>query len=283
VTSYHVSVTESLKTYLGLPHNAETLKLYRNKHDGTFEDVTQKVGLDKVFMPMGANFGDINNDGFLDIYLGMGNPSYTALVPHTLLLNKEGKSFVDITASSGTGELHKGHSISFADLDRSGNEAIIAEIGGAVPGDAHTLRVFKNPGNSNDWINVHLVGVKSNRSGVGAQVKLTVTDDGQTQRSIFRTVGETGSFGSNPMELHIGLGHDAHIVAIDVWWPATNTRQHFMGVDKNQYIEIKEFSKEFSKLSRPGFQLGALSATAVRRSDNRPQAVSSSSTLPLSR
>jgi tetratricopeptide (TPR) repeat protein len=257
VTSYHVSVAESMKTYLGLPHNAETLKLYRNKHDGTFEDVTEKVGLDKVFMPMGSGFGDIRNDGFLSIYLGNGNPSYTALVPHTLLLNKDGKQFVDITASSGTGELHKGHAITFADLDRSGNVAIVAEIGGAVPGDAHTLRVFKNPGNNNDWINVHLVGVKSNRSGVGAQIKITVTDDGQAPRSIYRTVGETSSFGSQPMEQHIGLGHNAHIVAIDVWWPATNTRQHFTNVAKNQYIEIKEFASEVSKLDRPSFSLGA--------------------------
>jgi hypothetical protein len=262
VASYVVSDTEALKTYLELPHKAETLKLYRNKHDGTFEDVTAKVGLDKVFMAMGSSFGDVHNDGFLDIYLGMGNPSYTALLPHTLLLNKDGKSFVDITASSGTGELHKGHGIAFADLDRSGNEAIIAEIGGAVPGDAHTLRVFKNPGNNNDWINVHFVGMKSNRSGVGAQIKVTVQDDGQQPRSIYRTVGETSSFGSNPLEQHIGLGHRARIVAIDVWWPATNTRQHFINVEKNQYIEIKEFAKEVSKLKRPAFSLG-LSTTAV--------------------
>jgi tetratricopeptide (TPR) repeat protein len=268
VTSYHVSVSESMKTYLGLPHNAETLKLYRNKHDGTFEDVTEKVGLDKVFMPMGTGFGDIQNDGFLSIYLGSGNPSYTALIPHALLLNKNGTSFVDITASSGTGELHKGHAISFADLDRSGNVAIVAEVGGAVPSDAHTLRVFKNPGNDNDWINVHLTGVKSNRSGVGAQIKVTVTDDGQAPRSIYRTGGETSSFGSNPLEQHIGLGHAAHIVAIDVWWPATNTRQHFANVDKNQYIEIKEFSNEVNKLSRPSFQLGAPPAPTTKRSDS---------------
>jgi tetratricopeptide (TPR) repeat protein len=273
VTSYVVSVPESLKTYVGLPHNAETLKLYRNKHDGTFEDVTEKVGLDKVFMPMGSNFGDVHNDGFLDIYLGMGNPSYTALLPHTLLLNKEGKSFVDITASSGTGELHKGHGIAFADLDRSGNEAIVAETGGAVPGDAHTLRVFQNPGNDNDWINVHLVGVKSNRSGVGAQIKITVTDDGQAPRPIYRTVGETSSFGSNPLEQHIGLGHNAQIVAVDVWWPATNTRQHFTGVDKNQYIEIKEFANEVAKLNRPSFHLGGPATAAGKRPDNPPPAV----------
>jgi len=87
VNSYYVSDAESLKTYTGSAFNAETVKLYRNKHDGTFEDVTKKVGLDKVFMPMGSNFGDVDNDGFLDIYLGMGNTSYTATLPHTLLLN----------------------------------------------------------------------------------------------------------------------------------------------------------------------------------------------------
>ena len=263
VASYYMPMTESAKTYLGLPHNAETLKLYRNKHDGTFEDVTEKVGLDKVFMPMGANFGDVDNDGFLDIYLGMGNPSYSALFPHTLLRNKEGKEFVDITTSSGTGDLHKGHGIAFADLDRSGLESIVANYGGAVAGDAHPLRVFKNPGNTNDWINVHLVGVKSNRSGVGAQVHVTVTDDGQA-RSIYRTVGETSSFGGNPMELHIGLGHGAVIQAIDVYWPTTNTRQHFTGIEKNRYIEIKEFATAVTKLERPRLPLGGAVKAAAK-------------------
>ncbi len=160
VDSYLTAVDESVKTYLGQPHNAETLKLYRNKHDGTFEDVSVQVGLDKVFMPMGANFGDLDNDGFLDIYLGVGQPSFTSVLPHVLLRNKEGKSFVDITESSGTGELHKGHAIVFADLSRRGSEDIIAEIGGAVPADKHALRVFENPGNTNDWLNVRLVGGK---------------------------------------------------------------------------------------------------------------------------
>jgi len=81
VDSYLMVPEETVRTYVGMPHNAETLKLYRNKHDGTFEDVTEKVGLDKVYMPMGGNFGDLTNDGFLDVYLGSGNPNFTALVP----------------------------------------------------------------------------------------------------------------------------------------------------------------------------------------------------------
>lgn len=80
VTSYYSgSVDENIRTYLGLPHNAITLMLYKNMRDGTFRDVTREVSLDKVFMPMGANFGDVDNDGFLDIYLGTGNPSYGSL------------------------------------------------------------------------------------------------------------------------------------------------------------------------------------------------------------
>src|SRR6185503_14963877 len=75
-TSYFMSVDETARTYLNLPHNATSLKLYRNLGNGTFKDVTREVGLEKVYMPMGANFGDIDNDGFLDIYLGMGTPSF---------------------------------------------------------------------------------------------------------------------------------------------------------------------------------------------------------------
>ena len=95
VTSYFLSIDETARTYLDLPHNATTLKLYRNLGNGKFKDVSNEVGLDKVYMPMGANFGDIDNDGFLDIFLGTGNPSYASLKPSVLLHNKDGKQFVE--------------------------------------------------------------------------------------------------------------------------------------------------------------------------------------------
>ncbi len=89
---YFTSVEEVMRSYLGLPRFTETLKLYRNLHNGAFEDVTAKVGLDKVFMPMGANFGDVDNDGYLDIYLGMGTPSFASLVPHVLCATKTARA-----------------------------------------------------------------------------------------------------------------------------------------------------------------------------------------------
>jgi tetratricopeptide (TPR) repeat protein len=258
VNSYYQSDDDVMRTYLGLPHNAETMKLYKNERNGTFKDVTAEVGLDKVFMPMGANFGDIDNDGFLDVYLGNGNPSYGSLIPHVLLRNHEGKYFVDVTSASGTGELHKGHGIAFADIDRRGYEDILAEIGGAVPGDRHAFRLFENPGNGNDWINVRLVGVKSNRAAIGAHIEVTVEGENRTRRSIYRTVGSGGSFGANPMEQHIGLGKSARILSLEVGWPASHTRQSFSGVEKNQFIEVREFAPDFSRLERKSFRLGGL-------------------------
>lgn len=252
VTSYYSgSVDENLRTYLGLPHNAATLKLYKNMRNGTFRDVTAEVGLDKVFLPMGANFGDVDNDGFLDIYLGTGNPSYGSLVPNVLLRNDEGKRFVDITASSGTGELHKGHGVAFADMSNNGQQDLLTVIGGATPGDEHVFRYFKNPGNANNWVTVKLVGVKSNRAGMGSRIKVTLENKGRGRRFIYRTVGSGGSFGASPLQQHIGLGPAARIVEIEIWWPASNTRQVFKNVRTDQVIEVKEFASEFTTLARP--------------------------------
>ncbi|HEY8670532.1 MAG TPA: CRTAC1 family protein, partial [Terriglobales bacterium] len=256
VTSYYMSPEEILRSQLGVPHNVETLKLYHNEGNGTFRDVTAEAGLDHVYDPMGSNFGDIDNDGFLDFYLGTGTPPYGDILPNVLFHNQGGKKFVDVTASSGTGELHKGHGVAFADFQNDGQEDIVAEIGGAVPGDRHAIRLFENPGNGNDWITVRLVGVKSNRVAIGARIKVTVENESHERRSIYRTVGSGGSFGASPLQQHIGLGKNAKIVSLETWWPASDTRQIFRDVGNNQFIEIKEFANSYTQLERTRVRLG---------------------------
>jgi hypothetical protein len=257
VSSYFLSIEENARTYMRLPFNAKTQRLYRNLGNGRFEDVTDRAGMAKVFMPMGSNFGDIDNDGFLDIYLGTGSPSYGALTPSVLLRNKDGKMFVDVTASSGTGEMHKGHGVAFADLDNDGDEEIVFKVGGATPGDAHAFRLFENPGHGNDWLRVNLVGVKTNRAGIGARIRVTVENGRGGKRSIYRTVNSGGSFGASPLQQHIGLGESARIVDLEVFWPVSNTRQHFANVAKNQVIEIRELDDRVAPLSRTPAPLGA--------------------------
>ena len=249
----------SVRSYLSLPPNADDAEaLQESRSNGAFRDVTADVGLDRVFMPLGANFGDIDTDGYLDIYLGgnTGNPSYASLLPNVLLHNKEGKFFTDVTASSGTGELHKGHGVAFADIDNDGDEDLLTEIGGAVLGDSHAFRLFENPGNGNDWISLHLVGVKTNRAAIGARIKVTVQDQGQPPRFIFRTVGSGGSFGASPLTQHIGLGKAARILDLEITWPVSKTGQHFSNVAADQFLEIKEFAKDYEKLERRAFRLG---------------------------
>ncbi len=254
--SYFLSLEETARSYLGLPLNAGTMKLYRNAGNGRFLDVTEAAGLKKSLMPMGANFGDIDNDGFLDIYLGTGSPSYVSLVPSMLLRNRGGKSFVDVTVSSGTGEMHKGHGVAFADLDNDGDEEIVFKVGGATPGDAHAFRLFENPGHGNDWLGVRLVGVRSNRAAIGARIKVTVEEAGGTRRSIYRTVTSGGSFGASPFEQHIGLAKASRVTELEIRWPASGTRQTFSSVPKNEVIEIREMTDRYTRVNRQPLPLG---------------------------
>jgi hypothetical protein len=264
VTSYYLSVEESMRSYLELPPKADTLKLYRNLGNGTFRDVTAEVGLNRVFMPMGCNFGDVDNDGFLDFYLGNGNPSFASVLPSVLFHNRDGKSFVDITASSGTGSVGKGHGVAFADIDNDGDEDLFVVMGGAVRGDRYRARLFENPGHGNDWISLKLVGEKTNRAAIGARIKLTVENGGKS-RFIYRTVGSGGSFGASPLLQHVGLGRSARIENLEIWWPASNTRQNFSNVGTNQFLEIRESAKSPTRLERRPFRLGAAKRSAAVR------------------
>ena len=137
-----------------------------------FEDVTKEAGLDMVFATMGSNFGDFDNDGFLDMYLGTGDPNLATLVPNRMFKNIDGRRFAEITASSDTGNLQKGHGVACGDWDRDGNVDIFIQMGGAVNGDKYHNILFQNPGHENHWLTVKLVGKKTNRAAIGARIKV---------------------------------------------------------------------------------------------------------------
>ena len=154
---------------------------------------------------MGCNFGDIDNDGFLDIYLGTGGMCYEYLVPNLMFKNVDGRRFEDVTSSSGTGHLQKGHGVSFADWDGDGDLDFFCELGGAVPGDKSYNLLFQNPGHGRHWLKVKLVGTATNRAALGAKIKVELKSLDGSSRSIHRTIGNNSSFGGNSLVESIGL------------------------------------------------------------------------------
>ncbi|MBS1933114.1 MAG: CRTAC1 family protein, partial [Bacteroidetes bacterium] len=188
----------------------------------------------------GSNFGDIDNDGWLDMYLATGNPDLKSLVPNRLFKNIDGKKFVDVTSSARVGNLQKGHGVSFADVDNDGDQDIFTETGGPFKGDAYYNAFYVNPGqNSNNWISLQLEGVHSNRAAVGARLELHITENGM-QRIIYKDVNAGGSFGDSPFRQEIGIGKATIIDELKIKWPGSNTVQVFKNVEPRRFIKIKE-------------------------------------------
>lgn len=209
--------------YLRRPQAGQRTKLYRNNGDGTFADVSRETGLNPLLLGMGCNFGDLDNDGWLDLYVGTGNPDLGMLIPNRMFRNDGGQRFQDVTTGGGFGQLQKGHGIAFGDLNNDGAQDIYSVLGGAVEADHYPNQLFANPGHGNHWVKLKLEGVQSNRAAIGARLKIVVaTENGE--RAIYRTVGANASFGRSPFQLEVGLGSAQKIVSAEVFWPATGTR-----------------------------------------------------------
>lgn len=233
------NVGEIAADYLGLPHQGERPRLYHNRGDGTFQDVTGVMGLDHLLLAMGSNFADFDNDGWLDFYLGTGEPDLATLVPNRLFRNDAGRRFQDVTTVARVGHLQKGHGVVFADFDNDGDLDLYEVLGGAFSGDNYGNVLFENPGNLNAWVKIQLQGVRANRPGIGARLKLTLTGpDGE--RIVHRTVGTGGSFGSSPLRQEIGLGNATRIKELVIQWPGSGTRQVLRDLEPRKAYRICE-------------------------------------------
>ena len=246
-TSYDRTTGDIVKGLIGQPHTRQSSKLFRNVDGSRFEDVTQKVGLDQVFSTMGSNFGDLDNDGFIDLYLATGDPDLSTLIPNRMFKNVAGQRFAEITGSSGTGHLQKGHGVACGDWDRDGNIDLLVELGGAVPGDMFHTALFQNPGHpQHQWLTVKLVGKRTNRAAIGARLKIVMA--GKEPRTLYRTITSGSSFGANPLVQTIGLGAAERVASLEVTWPTSRSTQLFRDLPVNQAIEITEFATKPTSL-----------------------------------
>ena len=204
---------------------------------------------------MGANFGDIDNDGWLDLYLSTGNTQMQTLMPNRLLRNAGGRRFEDVTAAGGFGHLQKGHGIAFGDIDHDGDQDIYAVIGGSHSGDGFHNALFENPGNGNGWISLDLEGVQANRDAIGARLKL-ILDTPAGPRTLYRTVSSGGSFGSNTFRQEIGLADATAIRSLEIRWPGSRTPQIVGGLEPSRFYRIRQGDAGPVLLERRAFKLG---------------------------
>ncbi len=239
----HQHITHDITLeYLGEKHTAQTGALFRNIGDGTFKNVSDSTHLNKIMFSMGANFGDLDNDGWLDFYLGTGDMGYESVIPNRMFRNEKGLLFQDVTQAGGFGHLQKGHAISFGDLDNDGDQDIYAVMGGGYKGDFFYNALFENPyQEENSWITINLVGVQSNRFGIGSRLEITVDEEG-TDRKIYRDINSGGSFGASPLRAEIGLGKVDSIKEIKIIWAGSGTIQVLNNVACCQFITITENS-----------------------------------------
>ena len=239
VSGYGASAGDVAADYLGLPHSGVVPRLYRNQGDGTFEDATARAKLDTVLYTMGCNFGDLDNDGFVDFYVGTGDPSYLAIMPNRMFHNAGGEFFEDVTASGGFGHLQKGHGVAFGDIDHDGDQDIYEVMGGAYSGDIAHNALYENPGHGHHALRLVLRGVSTNRSAIGARIHVRVRAAGRL-RSIHAVVGTGGSFGSGPLRAEIGLGDAEAIEDVSVFWPRTGLTERFTGLALDRAYAIVE-------------------------------------------
>jgi hypothetical protein len=244
-STYEFSLTEMVRSMIGKPHLGETCRLFRNLQGKGFKAVSKEAGVDISTCPMGCNFADYDNDGYLDFYLGTGNPNYSALLPNLMFKNVDGKRFANITTSSGTGHLQKGHAVASGDWDRNGYVDLFHQLGGATPGDQFRSALFQNPCQGNHSLTVQLVGKKSNRAAFGARITATPAGEG---RSVHRHVTCGSSFGGNPLEQTIGLGKADKVAKLEIFWPTSGTRQVFTDVPAGQLIVITEGEENFRRI-----------------------------------
>lgn len=248
-------VTNFAKELAGAAYSGESDRIFRNLGQGRFQDVTAALGVEKTHLTMGANYGDLDNDGFSDFYVGTGSSYFSELVPNLMYKNQGGQSFVDVTTAGGFGNLQKGHGVAFGDLDNDGDQDVLIQLGGAFPADRYFPNLFLNPGFGNNWLTLRLRGVKSNRSAIGSRVHVRFTD-GERRRSVYKLVGSGGNFGSNSLQVELGIGKAEKVDLLEITWAGNGHVDRYTDVAANQILSIVEGNEVYEVVDQATFSLG---------------------------
>jgi enediyne biosynthesis protein E4 len=223
----------------------ETFPLYGNRGHGDFADWTVNSGLARLTSQMsgwGNGIVDFDNDGWKDLFVARSNvlDNISGLVPdrqypepNSVFRNLGNGKFEDVSSEAGPDFAkvapHRG--VAFGDIDNDGHVDMVVTV---LNGPA---KLFHNiSGDNNHWILLKLVGTKSNRSGIGAQIHITTEDRKSQWNEVTTAVGYASSSDSR---VHFGLGSNRHIKEVEIRWPS-GIKQVVHDVDVDRIMVIRE-------------------------------------------
>ncbi len=231
----------------------DTDSLYTNLGDGTFEDRTYPGGLGENtrLLGWGVGFFDMDNDGWPDVLMSNGHvypevdrsKADLKYAEHKYLYrNLQNGRFEDVTEHGGPGILENApaRGCAFGDYDNDGDIDVVVNCINSVP---QLLRCDSSL--NRNWIKIKLVGVKSNRTGIGSRVKVTAKTSAAAAKPLVQTdeLRSGGSyFSQNDLRLHFGLGEAKKVDSVEIRWLSGQV-DRLADLSPNQLYVIQEGGK----------------------------------------
>jgi hypothetical protein len=222
--------------------------VWHNDGKGFFEESSEMLGITaptKHVLSFGGGFFDMDNDGWLDLFIANGHvyegvekvfPDTTYKQINSLFHNNAAGKFIDVTRQAGNGFAvpYAGRGAAFADFDNNGNMDVIVANNGDPP-----LLLHNGGGSGNHFVNFKLIGRKSNRDAMGARLRLRAGGISQ-----IREIAGGGSYLSqSDLRAHFGMGRAARADSLEVFWPS-GLRQTFRDIAADGFYIIEEGSDQ---------------------------------------
>jgi hypothetical protein len=215
--------------------------LFHNNGDGTFTKITNGP-IANGNHGRGCVWGDYDNDGWLDLFVNRGSPygSGGAGETNALYQNNGDGTFTEITNSVVVADVGQGQACAWGDYDNDGFPDLFVANGGFLVGlHKQANFLYRNNGNSNNWIVFTLAGTVSNRSAVGAKVRLKARIAGKVFWQMREISGGGNGGGQNDLRASFGLGDATLVDTVRIEWPSGTVQElHNLGV--KQFLTVTE-------------------------------------------
>ncbi|NQY68409.1 MAG: VCBS repeat-containing protein, partial [Flavobacteriales bacterium] len=221
--------------------------LYSNNGDGTFTTITTgELVTDANIGTLSPTWGDFDNDGDQDVYLVDSKMTIPSESYNKLYWNNGDGTFTkEVSTDDVINDWDASTAVASVDYNNDGFLDFILSVRGNV---SNNNVIYTNNTNSNHWININLIGTESNKSAIGARVKLRATIDGVERWQHRLVSGRNGTNTQNSLNIEFGLGDAAIIDELVIDWPLGKTCS-YKDLSVDQFITYEEECEEINSIN----------------------------------